>query len=533
MTALANTLSLTLTPRQLCDIECLLIGAFAPLTGFLAQDDYEAVCRTMRLKNGILSPIPITLDIPEFIAKTLENNDVIVLTSPDNTPIAELTVSSLWQPDKIQEAKLVFGTTNPKHPGVYTLFHHVHDWYVGGALRAINLPCHLDFMAYRHTPDQLKAQFKLFGWDKIIAFQTRNPMHRAHFELTKRAATEIGANLLIHPVVGMTKPDDIDYITRVKCYIEMLKRYEHPGVQLSLLPLAMRMAGPREAVWHAIIRKNYGATHFIIGRDHAGLGPDFYEPYAAQTLLLQHAEEIGITPVPYPAIVFDKTRQHFVTMNEIENTANIQELSGTMLRAHLKEGTTVPEWFTFPEISTILQEAYPPRSKQGVTFLLTGLSGAGKSTIAQALKAKLQETTSRTVTLLDGDILRKHLSSELGFSPSDRNTHLERVAYVASEITKHRGIAIIAAIAPYQETRKKMRALVSEQGRFIEIHVATPLDTCKARDVKGLYEKAARGEITEFTGVTAPYEIPLCPNLTLDTTHLSIAEAVDLILELL
>lgn len=532
MTVLVNGLTLTLTQRQLCDVECLLNGAFSPLHGFLEKEDYEAVCHTMRLQDGTLFPVPITLDIPESFAKTLQLHDKITLTAPDNTPIAILNITSMWQPNKQEEAELVFGTCNEKHPGVYYLYHQAHDWYVGGRLTAINLPHHADFTAFRHTPEALKAQFKLLGWDKIIAFQTRNPMHRAHFELTLRAATEVGAHLLIHPVVGMTKPDDVDYITRVKCYIEILKRYPNLGVQLSLLPLAIRMAGPREAVWHAIIRKNYGATHFIIGRDHAGLGPDFYEPYAAQTLLLKHGEEIGIVPVHYPAVVFDKNRQHFVTINEVEDTSAIQELSGTELRKHLAQGLPIPEWFTFPEISAILSETYPSRSKQGVTFLFTGLSGAGKSTLALALKARLQETTTRSVTLLDGDILRKHLSNELGFSQSDRNTHLERVAYVASEITKHRGIAIIAAIAPYQKTREFMQSLISEQGRFIEIHVATPLETCKSRDVKGLYEKAERGEISEFTGISAPYETPERPNLTLDTTDLTISKAVDLIMEL-
>lgn len=528
-----KTHTLTLTPKQLCDVECLLNGAFSPLTGFLTQDDYESVCQTMRLQNGTLFPIPITLDVSAELVKTLEYQDDVTLVTQDNTPIAILTVTSIWQPNKTEEAQCIFGTQNQKHPSVYTLKNQTYDWYVGGPLKQIRLPYHADFSDYRHTPETLKTFFKSSGWDKVVAFQTRNPMHRAHFELTLRAAQDVGANLLIHPVVGLTKPDDVDYMTRVKCYIEILKKYEHTPVKLSLLPLAMRMAGPKEALWHALIRKNYGATHFIVGRDHAGLGPDFYEPYAAQTLLQAHQDEINIIPLPYSELVFDKTRQHFISIDALEDKSAVATLSGTELRQHLKTGKPIPEWFTFPEISNILSKSYPPQSEQGVTILFTGLSGAGKSTLAHALKGAIQEKTTRTVTLLDGDILRKHLSSELGFSPEDRNTHLERMAYVASEITKHKGIAIIAAIAPYQTTRQTMKTMIHPYGRFIEIYVATPLKTCKTRDVKGLYEKAERGEIQAFTGISAPYEAPEAPDLTLDTTHLSIPDAIDLIMDLL
>ncbi len=528
-----QTQTLTLTPKQLCDVECLLNGAFSPLHGFLTQAEYQSVCDTMRLLDGTLFPIPITLDISDELARNLAYQEKITLVAADNTPIATLTVTSIWKPNKTQEAQCVFGTQNEKHPGVYALKHQSHEWYVGGPLTEIRLPQHSDFIQYRHTPSTLKSLFQYAGWDKVVAFQTRNPMHRAHFELTKRAAQEIGGHLLIHPVVGMTKPDDIDYITRVKCYIEILKKYEDIPVQLSLLPLAMRMAGPKEALWHALIRKNYGATHFIVGRDHAGLGPDFYSPYAAQTLLQEHQKEIGIIPLPYPEMVFDKKRQIFIGIDKVEEEADIQTLSGTELRAHLKEGRAIPEWFTFPEINNILSETYPAESKQGLTILFTGLSGAGKSTLAQALKATIQEQTTRTVTLLDGDILRKNLSSELGFSPEDRNKHLERVAYVASEITKHRGIAIIAAIAPYKSTRDVMKKMVSENGRFLEIYVATPLETCQKRDVKGLYLQAQRGEIQAFTGISAPYESPENPDLIIDTSDLSISEAIELIMDIL
>lgn len=525
----------TLTRRQLCDLECLLNGAFAPLTGFLDQDDYHAVCESMRLTDNSLWPIPITLDVSDEFAAQCNLDDLIILVDEENTPLASLNVGSMWQPDKHYEAEQVFGTTDRLHPGVDYLYSEAGSWYMGGKVTALSAPAHYDFHEYRHTPAELKQLFKLYGWSRILAFQTRNPIHKAHFELTERAARKANANLLIHPVVGMTKPGDIEYILRVKCYEHVIKRY--PSTQhamLSLLPLAMRMGGPREAVWHAIIRKNYGATHFIVGRDHAGPGLNsqnqaFYDPYAAQTLLLAHADEIELEVMAFPAIVYVKQKDAFLSTDELGADDIVENISGTALRKALQHRSILPDWFSFPEVIQTLQKAYPPKNEQGFTLFFTGLSGSGKSTLAKAVQAKLLEANVRTVTLLDGDVVRKNLSAGLGFSKKDRDINVKRLGYVASEITKHRGIAICAAIAPYAEARSVVRAQVEQYGGFIEIHVATPFDVCKERDIKGLYQQAEEGLITGFTGVDDPYEAPDQPELVIDTSNTSISEALQLI----
>lgn len=383
----------------------------------------------MRLANGTLWPMPITLDVSASFAAQLQTDEQIILTDDENTPLALLTVSSNWQPDKAHEAQSVFGTTDRKHPAVQYLQEQAGEWYLGGKITALSAIMHYDFIEYRHTPEQLKQLFKLYGWSKIIAFQTRNPIHRAHYELTLRAAKAVHAQLLIHPVVGMTKPGDVDHVTRVKCYEQVLKQYPKQCAMLSLLPLAMRMGGPREAVWHAIIRKNYGVTHFIVGRDHAGpglnsQGAPFYHPFAAQDLLLEHAAEIGIEIMPFPAIVYVKEKAKFLAMNEVDAQDTIEDISGTELRRRLENRLSIPDWFSFPEVLQELQNAYPPRHKQGYTLFFTGLSGAGKSTLAKAVLAKLMASSQRNITLLDGDIIRKNLSSELGFSKADRNTNI-------------------------------------------------------------------------------------------------------------
>lgn len=523
----------SLTKRQLCDVECLLNGTYAPLSGFLNQDDYESVCTTMRLRDGSLWPIPITLDVSQHFADQLQLGETILLMDEENTPLATLTIDSIWHPNKEKEAQHVFRTTDRKHPGVDYLYERAGSVYLGGKLKTINPPRHYDFIQYRHTPEQLKETFKLYGWSRIVAFQTRNPMHRAHYELTQRAIKNLDAHLLIHPVVGMTKPGDIEYITRVRCYEQILKEYENRRAILSLLPLAMRMAGPREALWHAIIRKNYGVTHFIIGRDHAGPGLNseglpFYDPYAAQKLAYDHAEEIGIEILSSSAIVYAKEKKAFLTQEEVAPEDTIEDISGTELRNRLQQGLPIPDWFSFKEVINILQQQSPLRQEQGYTLFFTGLSGAGKSTLAKAVQARLLET-GQQVTLLDGDIARKHLSNELGFSKNDRDTHIKRLAFVASEITKHRGIAICAAIAPYEETRQAVRELITPQGGFIEIYVSTPIEICKKRDIKNLYKKAELGHILEFTGVDHPYEPPENPELVIDTSKMSVADALELI----
>ncbi len=532
---LTNKKSWTLSKRQLCDLECLINGAYAPLTGFLDTTDYASVCQNMRLANGALWPMPITLDVSEQFATQLNMGEQIILADDENTPLALLTVTSNWQPDKTHEAHCVFGTTDIKHPAVQYLQEQAGTWYLGGKITALSAITHYDFTEYRHTPAQLKQLFKLYGWTKVIAFQTRNPIHRAHYELTLRAAKAVNAQLLIHPVVGMTKPGDVDHVTRVKCYEQVLEKYPKHSAMLSLLPLAMRMGGPREAVWHAIIRKNYGVTHFIVGRDHAGpglnsQGVSFYPPYAAQDMLLGHAAEIGIEIMPFPAIVYVKEKASFLAMDEICAKDTIEDISGTELRLMLESRLEIPDWFSFPEVLQELRKAYPPRHQQGYTLLFTGLSGAGKSTLAKAVLAKMMESGQRSVTLLDGDIIRKNLSSELGFSKTDRNTNIQRVGFVAAEITKHKGIAICAAIAPYAIMRQSIRNAISQHGGFIEIYISTPIAVCKQRDIKGLYQKAELGLITEFTGVNDPYEVPVNPDIEINTSNTSILDAVHLIL---
>lgn len=529
---LSHSLSWILTARQTCDLECLLNDSFLPLTGFMDEANYLSVCQNMRLVSGALFPIPVTLDVSDDFAQLISVGDSILLRSADQSPFASLCVTSLWQPNKIEEAWQVYGTTDTAHPGVNYLLNMAHSWYIGGTISLIQLPQHFDFHAYRQTPAQLKAYFTQQGWDKVVGFQTRNPMHRAHFELTKRAALEHDAHLLIHPVVGQTKPDDVDYVTRVKCYIQLLRHYSPGQAILSLLPLAMRMAGPREALWHGMIRKNYGVTHFILGRDHAGVshanGP-FYQPYAAHELFCTHADEIGLTPVFYSTMAYVKEKNQFLLEEEIEAHHTVENISGTKLREVLRKGGDIPDWFTFSDIQAILKQTFLPQYQQGFTVLLTGLSGAGKSTIAHALIALLQESTHRSVTLLDGDIVRRNLSKELGFSPRDRETHLQRMGFVAAEITKHRGIAIIAAIAPYAQSRIELRQLVEPYGEFVEIYVATALSLCQQRDVKGLYTKAHAGELLEFTGVSAPYEAPLAPDMIIDTASQTVDVTVQII----
>jgi len=524
-----------LTPRQLCDLELLLNGGFSPLQGFMTRAEYDAVCTTMRLADGHLWPMPITLDLPEALALGLGPGTTLALRDPEGVMLAALQVDEVWRPDLLAEAEAVYGTTNREHPGVAYLLEHTQPYYVGGRLEGLRLPAHYDFRALRLTPAELRAQFLRLGWRRVVAFQTRNPMHRAHQELTLRAAKAVEANLLIHPVVGMTKPGDVDHYTRVRCYQALLVHYPKQTVSLALLPLAMRMAGPREAVWHAIIRKNYGCTHLIVGRDHAGPGSDasgtpFYEPYAAQKLLGEHEEEIGIRMVPFPAMVYVEELDTYLPEDEVPEGARVLNLSGTELRRRLAEGREIPRWFTFSEVATELKRSYAPRHHQGFTVFFTGLSGAGKSTIANVLLVKFLELGGRPVTLLDGDIVRKHLSSELGFSKEHRDLNIRRIGFVAAEITKNGGIAICAPIAPYESVRQEVRTMVEPRGGFVLVHVATPLEVCEERDRKGLYAKARAGLIQQFTGISDPYEVHADADVVLDTTDLTPEAAAQAIL---
>jgi sulfate adenylyltransferase len=524
-----------LTDRQLCDLELLLNGGFSPLMGFMGQADYDAVLKEMRLADGTLWPIPITLDVSEDFAQGLTPGEMIALRDPEGVMLAALTVQDVWEADKTAEAEAVYDTTNPEHPGVAHLANKSGSVYVGGPIEGVQLPVHYDYRRLRLTPAELRAQFARRGWTQVVAFQTRNPMHRAHVELTKRAAAENGANLLIHPVVGITKPGDLDHYTRVRAYQKVLDHYPNNTATLSLLPLAMRMAGPREAVWHAIIRKNHGCSHLIVGRDHAGPGSDssgtpFYGPYDAQQLLSKHENELGVKMLDFKMVVYAQDLDAYLPVDEVAEDVRTLSISGTEFRERLTQGREVPEWFSYPDVVAELRRTHPPRSRQGFTVFFTGLSGAGKSTIASAFMVKLLEAGGRPVTLLDGDIVRKNLSSELGFSREHRDLNILRIGFVASEITKNGGIAICAPIAPYDVTRKEVRETIQQVGGFILVHVATPLEVCEARDRKGLYAKARAGIIKEFTGISDPYEEPNDAELVIDTTDLAPDEAANQII---
>jgi len=517
-----NLPSWDLTPRQICDLELLMNGGFHPLKGFQSEADYNGTVENMRTADGTLWPIPVTLDVSQAFADKIEPGQDIALRDQEGVILAILSITDKWTPNKANEAEKVFGADDLAHPAVNYLHNVAGPVYLGGPITGIQQPVHYDFRARRDTPNELRAFFRKMGWRRIVAFQTRNPLHRAHQELTFRAAKEAEANLLIHPVVGMTKPGDVDHFTRVRCYEAVLDQYPAATTHLSLLNLAMRMGGPREALWHAIIRKNHGLTHFIVGRDHAGpgknsQGKDFYDPYAAQTLVAEHQKEIGIEMVDFKQMVYVQEKAQYYPVDEVPEGSTVLDISGTELRRRLREGLEIPDWFSFPQVVQELRRTSPPRSKQGFTVFFTGLSGSGKSTIANALMVKLMEMGGRPVTLLDGDVVRKHLSSELGFSKEHRDINIRRIGYVASEITKNGGIAICAPIAPYTATRRAVREMIESFGAFIEVHVATSIEECERRDRKGLYKLAREGKIKEFTGISDPYEAPEKPELRVDT----------------
>lgn len=520
-----------LTARQLCDLELLLNGGFSPLRGFMSRADYESTCGRMRLADGKIWPMPVVLDVSDEFARGIGAGTSIALRDPEGVMLAALHVEEVWKPDRTGEAKAVYGTTSSRHPGVQHLTEQTNPWYVAGRLEGLRLPHHYDFRVLRLTPSELRAEFMQLGWRRIVAFQTRNPMHRAHQELTLRAAEKVEANLLLHPSVGMTKPGDVEYYIRVRCYQALLPKYPRGTVKLALLPLAMRMGGPREAVWHAIIRKNYGCSHFIVGRDHAGPGNDekgqpFYGSYAAQELLGAHEKEIGVTMVPFQNMAYLEDRDAYFPEDEVPSGSRVLSISGTELRTRLNEGRDIPAWFTFPDVARELQRSYPPRRNQGCTVFFTGLSGSGKSTIANVLLVKLLEMGGRPVTLLDGDIVRKHLSSELGFSREHRDLNIRRIGFVASEITKNGGIALCAPIAPFDAVRKQVRAMIQPYGGFVLVHLCTPLEVCESRDRKGLYAKARAGLVQQFTGISDPYEVPTDAEVVIDTSELTPEEAV-------
>jgi sulfate adenylyltransferase len=522
--------SIQLSERACCDLELLAVGAFSPLDRFMGQADHQRVLDEMRLTSGHLFPIPVTLPVEPN--GDYDIGDQVALRDAKNDLLAIMTVEEIYPWDRDEVSEKVFGTTDTKHP----LVAEMSRWgtfNLSGPIRVLALPKHYDFQELRLTPALCRARLEAMSYDgdqgdqiAVVAFQTRNPMHRVHEELTKRAMEELGGALLLHPVVGMTKPGDVDHFTRVRTYRALAEGYYEQGrILLSLLPLAMRMAGPREAVWHALIRRNYGADHFIVGRDHGGPGNDshsqpFYGPYDAQELLQKHSAELGVKVVPFRMLVYLPDERRYEEIDRVAQEARTASISGTKVRdEYLDRGRILPEWFTRQEVAKILAEAYPPRHRQGVCLWFTGLSGSGKSTTAEVLTVLLQEH-GRQVTVLDGDVVRTHLSKGLGFSKEDRDTNILRIGFVAAEIVRHGGVCICAAVSPYRASRDAVRSMV-DGDRFIEIFVDTPLEVCEARDVKGLYAKARRGEITGFTGIDDPYEPPMSPEITLDTVAMT------------
>ncbi|VDC07713.1 unnamed protein product [Peniophora sp. CBMAI 1063] len=534
-----------LTERQLCDLELIMNGGFSPLEGFMSQKDYDSVVDTLRLADGALFPIPITLDASrsDIDRLSLAPGKRIALRDPrDDQALAILTVSDIYQPDKVKEAVKVLGADDPAHPSVAYLRANVKDHYIGGSVQAIQLPTYFDYVALRYTPSELRAHFKKLAWRKVVAFQTRNPMHRAHRELTVRAARQRQANVLIHPVVGLTKPGDVDHYTRVRVYEAIMAKYPNGMGHLALLPLAMRMAGPREAVWHAIIRKNYGATHFIVGRDHAGpgknsAGVDFYGPYDAQELVIKYHDELNIEMVPFQMVTYIPAKDEYMPIDEVPAGVETANISGTELRNRLRTGKPIPDWFSYAEVVKTLRESYPPRSQQGFVILLTGLYNSGKDTIARALQTVFNQHGGRSVSLLSGDTIRSELTPELGFSPDERNKHLQRISFVAAELARSGAAVIAAPIAPHEEGRASFKAAIEHSagagGNVFVVHVATPLEHCEKTDRHGVYASARRGDIQGFPGVDDVYEAPSKPDLTVSVTEQTIPEVVHSIVLLL
>jgi sulfate adenylyltransferase len=530
--------SVTLSERQLCDLELLMNGAFSPLRGFMTRTDYESVIDRMRLQEGALWSIPVCLDVPETEASRLEAGQSVALRDPEGFMLAVMHIEEIWEIDKKAEAEAVYGTTDADHPGVEHLFYRSGSHYVGGRVEGVSMPLHFDFKQVRLTPAEVRTACEKYGWRRMAGFQSRNLLNRAQFEMTLRAMRQARANLLLQPIVGPTKPDDIDYFTRARCFQAVARHYPPNMMFMSLLPLAMRMAGPREALWHALIAKNYGCTHFIVGPGHASPGNDrsgnpYYEPYASHALMEQHREEMGVEVVTFEEMVWIAGKAQFVPRSEVGKEDVVDTLTGEKMRYLLRSGLEIPEWYTFPEVVEQLRQAFPPRYKQGFTIFFTGLSGSGKSTIAKVLLSKFLEMGDRPVTLLDGDIVRRHLSSELGFTKEHRDVNVRRIGYVASEITKNRGIAICAPIGPYRATRRQIREMIEQYGGFVEVHVATPIEECEKRDRKGIYAKARAGLIKGFTGIDDPYEAPERPEVRIDTTELTPEEAAqEILLEL-
>jgi sulfate adenylyltransferase len=527
--------SIQLSQRSQCDLELLATGAFSPLASFMGEADYSCVLENMRLADGILFPIPVTLPISDEI--DIKPGNEIALRSEKFELVAVLKVTEIFNWDIEKETKSVTGTNDTSHP----LVAEMHSWgkrYITGKIKMIDLPRNYDFKELRLTPAQVRKSLINLGNTNVVAFQTRNPMHRVHEELTKRAAEKIGATLLIHPVVGKTKPGDVDHYTRVRCYKVLFENYyDQNSTALSIIPLAMRMAGPREALWHAIIRRNFGANHFIIGRDHASPGVHsdrvpFYGTYDAQELVNKHSEEIGVQIHSFSELVYLPEEDRYEEIDKIANNGKPLFISGTEVRNdYLNKGKLLPDWYSRREVAEILANVYPAKDKQGFCIWFTGLSASGKSTIAEVLIDLLAQY-GRQISTLDGDVVRTHLTKGLGFSKEDRDTNIRRIGFVASEIVKHNGAVMCAAISPYQSTRDEVQNMIGAD-KFVLVYVNTPIELCEQRDQKGLYTEARSGKLKGFTGVDDPYEVPLNPDISLETTETSPEKNAQIIIDYL
>jgi sulfate adenylyltransferase len=522
-----------LTPRQLCDLELLLNGGFSPLAGFMTRPDYDAVCQTMRLSSGLLWPLPITLDVPVAVATRLHPDAILALRDPEGVLLAAMHVEEVWEPDVRAEAETLFSTASPERPAVHTLLNQTHPCYVGGRVEGIQLPVHHDFNALRLTPVDVRRDLRNLEWSRVIAFAPRSIMHRAQVELTLRAARDLNAGLLVQASHGVTQPGDIYHYSRIRCYSAIMAQYPPRTALLTLSPLGTRTPGPRAALWQSIVAKNFGCTHWIADHEDAGMtaNPDddtMSDGHDVDEVLRRHEAELGITVVPSRRLACAVFRRHISDDEGCENSP-VPRLSNAALRALLDSGGEVPTWFTFAEVADELRRTYPPRHQQGFTVFFTGLSGSGKSTLANALLVKLLEVGGRPVTLLDGDLVRKQLSSELGFSREHRRLNVLRIGYVASEVTKSRGIAICALIAPHEATRREVRRMIQPLGGFVLVHVATPLEVCEARDRKGLYAKARAGLLPEFTGISDPYETPVDADVIVNAATQSAAAAAQMV----
>lgn len=528
--------SVDLTPRQLFDLELLLNGGFSPLEGFMTQKEYDSVVASGLLPTDLVWPIPVCLDVSAEFARQLAVGQCVALRDLEGFMLAVMTISDIWKPDKHEEARQIYGTDINAHPGVALLLEDVKSHYIGGKVRGIQAPLHYDYKRLRLSPAEVRENFRKLGWRRVLAFETHKPLHNAHRESTIRAARENNANIFLHPIVGTTHPGDIDHYARVRCYEAIARTYPADSVILGLLPLAMRMAGPKEALWHAIIRKNFGCTHFMVAPDHADPfaftnGKRFYPIGSAQQYVADQNPATGVQMAPLPKMAYLPARAQYILVEESSpDERYLEPLSATELRRRLTYDLEIPAWFSHPSVVEVLRKAYPARAKQGFTVFMTGLSGSGKSTIARVLMTRFMEKGDRPATLLDGDIVRKNLSSELKFSRRDRNLNITRIGFVASEITKNGGIALCAPIAPYRESREQNRNIISRYGGYIEVFVSTPLSVCEHRDRKGLYAKARAGIVKGLTGIDDPYEIPDHPEVTIDTTAITPEEAAEEVL---